>query len=42
MNHMCIQAFAVVGTTVKWVGAPGTVDETGVDAADESRVLVKV
>lgn len=36
------KAFAVVGITVKWLGAPGTVDEVGVDAADESRVLVKV
>ena len=36
------KAFAVVGTTVKWVGPTGTVDEIGVDAADESRVLVKI
>mmetsp|Transcript_6988 Transcript_6988/g.11600 ORF Transcript_6988/g.11600 Transcript_6988/m.11600 type:complete len:363 (-) Transcript_6988:102-1190(-) len=36
------KAFAVVGTTIKWVGAFGTVDEIGVDAADESRVLVKI
>lgn len=36
------RAFACVGTTIKWVGAPGTVDEVGVDSADESRVLVRV
>jgi len=36
------KAFAVVGTTVKWVGPTGTVDEIGVDAEDESRVLVKI
>jgi GDPmannose 4,6-dehydratase len=36
------KAFAVVGTTVKWVGPTGTVDEIGVDAADESRVLIKI
>jgi hypothetical protein len=34
------KAFAVVGTTVKWIGAD--VDEKGVDAADESRVLVSI
>merc|ERR550539_1960149 len=36
------RAFAVVGTTIKWVGETGTVDEMGVDADDESRVLVKI
>jgi GDPmannose 4,6-dehydratase len=36
------KAFACVGTTVKWLGEPGTVDEVGVDSADESRVLVRV
>lgn len=36
------RAFKFLGVTVKWVGAPGTVDEIGVDAADESRVLVRV
>jgi len=36
------KAFKVVGTTVKWVGDTGTVDEVGVDADDESRVLVKI
>lgn len=36
------KAFAVVGTTIKWIGESGSVDEIGVDAADESRVLVKV
>lgn len=36
------RAFAAVGTTIKWVGEPGTVEEKGVDSADESRVLVEV
>lgn len=36
------RAFKFVGTTVKWIGEPGTVDEIGVDAADESHVLVRV
>lgn len=36
------KAFAVVGTTIKWIGESGSVDEIGVDATDESRVLVKV
>jgi len=36
------KAFKAVGTTIKWVGDTGTVDEVGVDAADESRVLVKI
>lgn len=36
------RSFARVGTTVKWVGEPGTVDEIGVDAANPSRVLVRV
>jgi GDPmannose 4,6-dehydratase len=36
------KAFAVVGTTVKWMGPTGTIDEIGVDATDESRVLVKI
>merc|ERR1712045_889879 len=36
------RAFKVVGTDIKWVGPTGTVDEMGVDAADESRVLVKI
>eukprot|EP00542_Grammatophora_oceanica_P012147 CAMPEP_0194032682 /NCGR_PEP_ID=MMETSP0009_2-20130614/5573_1 /TAXON_ID=210454 /ORGANISM="Grammatophora oceanica, Strain CCMP 410" /LENGTH=364 /DNA_ID=CAMNT_0038673203 /DNA_START=63 /DNA_END=1157 /DNA_ORIENTATION=+ len=36
------KAFKVVGTTIKWVGPTGTVDEVGVDAEDESRVLVKI
>jgi GDPmannose 4,6-dehydratase len=35
-------SFGVVGTTIKWKGETGTVDEIGVDAADESRVLVKI
>jgi GDPmannose 4,6-dehydratase len=36
------KAFAVVGTTIRWVGETGTVDEVGVDAKDESRVLVRI
>jgi GDPmannose 4,6-dehydratase len=36
------RAFAVVGTTIKWVGPEGTVDEKGVDANDDTRVLVKI
>lgn len=36
------KAFKVVGTTIKWKGPAGTVDEIGVDAADESRELVKI
>ena len=35
-------SFAHVGIKVKWVGETGTVDEIGVDASDESRVLVKI
>jgi len=36
------KSFAVVGTTIKWKGASGTVDEIGVDANDEDRVLVRI
>jgi GDPmannose 4,6-dehydratase len=36
------KAFKVVGTTIVWKGEFGTVDEIGVDADDESRVLVKI
>mmetsp|Transcript_2421 Transcript_2421/g.3608 ORF Transcript_2421/g.3608 Transcript_2421/m.3608 type:complete len:366 (+) Transcript_2421:74-1171(+) len=36
------KAFAEVGTTIAWKGEFGTVDEIGVDAADESRVLVQI
>ena len=36
------KAFLVIGTAIKWIGTTGTVDEVGVDAADESRVLVKI
>uniref|UniRef100_A0A7S2Y4M7 GDP-mannose 4,6-dehydratase n=1 Tax=Entomoneis paludosa TaxID=265537 RepID=A0A7S2Y4M7_9STRA len=36
------RAFAVVDTKIEWKGTPGTVEEIGVDAADESRVLVKI
>lgn len=36
------KAFAHVGTTIKWTGPAGTVDEIGVDADDESNVLVKI
>ena len=36
------KSFKVVGTTIVWKGEKGTVDEIGVDADDESRVLVKI
>lgn len=36
------RAFHEIGITINWKGTPGTVDEIGVDAADESRVLVRV
>jgi GDPmannose 4,6-dehydratase len=36
------KSFAVVGTTIKWMGDAGTVDEYGVDADDESKVLVRI
>ena len=36
------KAFNEVGTTIAWKGERGTVDEIGVDAADESRVLVRI
>lgn len=36
------RAFAHAGIVVKWQGPPGTVDEIGVDAADESHVIVRV
>jgi len=35
-------SFAVIGITIVWKGEKGTVDEVGVDSADESRVLVKI
>ena len=36
------KAFAVVGTTIKWSGPSGTVDEIGVDAENEDNVLVRI
>jgi GDPmannose 4,6-dehydratase len=36
------KAFACVDIQIAWKGARGTVDEVGVDAADESRVLVQI
>ena len=36
------RAFDVVDIKVAWKGEPGSVDEYGVDAADESHVLVRV
>ena len=36
------KAFATVGTTIKWMGTTGTVEEYAVDAANEERVLVKI
>jgi len=35
-------SFKVVGVTIKWMGERGTVDEVGVDASNESRVLVRI
>lgn len=42
VREFCEKAFIAVGITVKWLGEPGSVEETGVDAANESHVLVKV
>ena len=36
------KSFKYIGITIKWTGEFGTVEETGVDAADESRVLVMI
>eukprot|EP00977_Amphora_coffeiformis_P011998 scaffold2951_cov192-Amphora_coffeaeformis.AAC.5 len=36
------RAFDAIDIKITWKGVPGSVDEYGVDAADESRVLVKV
>jgi GDPmannose 4,6-dehydratase len=36
------KAFKVAGIIVKWKGETGTVDEYGVDAADEERVVVRI
>lgn len=36
------KAFAVVGTSIQWKGVAGTVDEYGVDADDETNVLVRI
>jgi len=36
------KAFAVVGTTLQWKGPTGTVEEIGVDAKDNDRVLVRI
>lgn len=36
------KAFKCVDITVKWIGTPGSVDEKGVDSANEDRVLVEV
>jgi GDPmannose 4,6-dehydratase len=36
------KAFAHVNITIKWMGEHGSVDEIGVDSADESRVLVRI
>jgi len=35
-------AFLCVGITVEWRGESGTVDEYGVDASDETRVVVRI
>jgi GDPmannose 4,6-dehydratase len=36
------RAFAKVGIVIEWLGERGSVDEVGVDAADHSRVLVRI
>jgi len=36
------KSFKCVGTTIKWKGPTGTVDEVGVDADNEDHVLVKI
>lgn len=36
------KAFAVVDIEIKWMGERGTVEEYGVDAKDESRVVVRI
>lgn len=36
------RAFKFVNIDIKWVGEKGTVSEVGVDAADETKVLVRV
>jgi len=36
------KAFAHLGTTVKWLGETGTVEEIAVDDKDHSRVLVRI
>eukprot|EP00586_Coscinodiscus_wailesii_P002801 CAMPEP_0172479968 /NCGR_PEP_ID=MMETSP1066-20121228/4813_1 /TAXON_ID=671091 /ORGANISM="Coscinodiscus wailesii, Strain CCMP2513" /LENGTH=379 /DNA_ID=CAMNT_0013240857 /DNA_START=110 /DNA_END=1249 /DNA_ORIENTATION=+ len=35
-------SFKHIGITIAWKGPTGTIDEIGVDSADESRVLVKI
>ena len=36
------KTFKAIGITIKWKGEFGSIDEIGVDAADEERVLVKI
>jgi GDPmannose 4,6-dehydratase len=36
------KAFKVAGIIIKWVGPAGTVDEYGVDASHEERVVVRI
>jgi GDPmannose 4,6-dehydratase len=36
------KAFGHIGITIKWMGPHGTVDEVGVNAANEEEVLVKI
>mmetsp|Transcript_2732 Transcript_2732/g.9174 ORF Transcript_2732/g.9174 Transcript_2732/m.9174 type:complete len:354 (+) Transcript_2732:1226-2287(+) len=42
VREFCEVAFARVGMSVVWKGDKGTDNEYGVDAADESKVIVKV
>jgi GDPmannose 4,6-dehydratase len=36
------KSFKFVGIEIKWTGPTGTTEETGVDASDETRTLVRI
>lgn len=42
VREFCERAFKFIGIDIKWQGPTGTVDEVGVDAKDESRVLIRI
>jgi len=42
VRKFVVMAFKHIGTNIVWKGPSGTVDEIGVDAEDESRVLVRI